>query len=169
MTMPSVRVRTTATVVPLLAVLAVAGCGYTMGFDEPTGGVRTIAVAVVDNRTFRQRIEIPLTRAIHEAIPIYSGLRLASHSTADRILSAELQDIRGRNLVPGSPPVREGALDFAVLVRLTERTTGTVLVEREIIDRAEFRSTIGENQTSAQAEAVSDLARKIVLALEGKF
>ena len=63
----------------------------------------------------------------------------------------------------------EGALDFAVEAHLRDRRTGEILKHIEQLDRAEFRIPLGEDLFSAQLEAVSDLARKIVLALEGDF
>jgi len=43
---------------------------------------------------------------------------------------------------------------------------GTVLIERRLLDRTEFRSPIGEDLTSARNELVEDLAHKIALALQ---
>jgi hypothetical protein len=76
-------------------------------------------------------------------------------------------DARERTLVSGSrtDPVREGALEAAVRMRLVRRD-GTVLLERRLLDRTEFRDPIGEDLSSARAELAEDLARKIALALE---
>ena len=46
---------------------------------------------------------------------------------------------------------------------------GTVHIDRQLLDRTEFRSPLGENLTSARAELAEDLARKIALALESDF
>lgn len=145
-----------------------AACGYTVGYQEPGRG---IAVRVADNRTFRQRIEIPLTRAIIEQLPIHSGYVPVSGRDADRVLEVAIADVRGRSMVgPGAGfPVREGALDFTVEARLRDASSGAVLRELQVVDRAEFRLPVGESEVSAIDEAVHDLARKIVLALEDDF
>ena len=46
------------------------------------------------------------------------------------------------------------------------RRDGTVVIQRRLLDRTEFRDPIGENLTTAREELVNDLARKIALALE---
>ena len=66
------------------------------------------------------------------------------------------------------PRTREGVLLGAVTVRLVGRD-GTVHIDRQILDRTEFRAPLGENLTSARAEMAEDLARKIALALESDF
>lgn len=147
--------------------LALAGCGYSVGFEDWGPTPRSVAVAVVDNRTFRQRVEIPLTRAILEALAVHSNLRPAAPGEADTTLEVEITDIEGRNLVgAGNTPVREGALDFRVRAVLRDRQSDAVLRSAEVRDRAEFRIDVGETLETAQREAVGDLARKIVLALE---
>lgn len=154
----------------LLAAL-LGGCGYSTGFELPATGIRTVAVKVAGNNTYRQRLEIPLTADIQRALPIYAGLYLASFEEADAILTVEIVDIQGRSLIQGSSqdPVREGALDYSVHVTLHNRRTGEVLRERQVFDRAEFRSPIGETEETAVAEASADLARKIALALDADF
>ena len=154
----------------LLAAL-LAGCGYSTGFDLPSEGIRTVAVKVAGNNTFRQRLEIPLTAEIQRALPIYDGLYLASFEEADAILTVEITDIQGRSLIQGraQDPVREGTLDYSVQATLRSRRTGEVLRDRRVFDRAEFRSPIGETEETAIAEASRELARKIALALERDF
>lgn len=153
-----------------VAGLAAAGCGYTMGNGLDKLGVRTVALEVVGNDTFRQRLEVELSRALSRDLAPTSGLTLADRRTADAILSVVLTDATERTLVAGSrsDPVREGAFAAAVWVRLVARD-GRLVLERRISDRTEFRSPIGENLTTAREEIVNDLARKIGLALESDF
>ncbi len=150
--------------------VALGSCGYTAGYADFGGGLRTISVEVVSNQTHRQRLEIPLTRELNRALHVHTDLTPASFAQADAILRVTITEIRGRNLVSaGGLPVLEGALDFAVEAQLRDRRSGVVLRHIEQLDRAEFRIPLGEDLFSAQLEAVSDLARKIVLALEGDF
>jgi hypothetical protein len=158
----------------LAIALLAAACGYSMGSGLPERGVRTIALDVVGNDTFRQRLEAELGAALARELPVSSDLTLADRSRADAVLDVVLQSADERTLVVGrrdganpilSDPVREGAFAAAVWIRLVGRD-GTVVVERRITDRSEFRSPIGEDLTSARKELVEDLARKIALALE---
>lgn len=160
----------TAKGISLLLALAVPACGYTAGMPMAAGGFRTVAIGVVANDTFRQRLEIPLTRNLYELLPIHTSLRPAPADRADALLEVRILDIAGRSLVQGvQDPVREGSLDYRVIARLVDRRTGKLLTERTIIDRAEFRSPVQEDLGSAHREAAADLARKIVLALEPDF
>ncbi|MFO1052960.1 MAG: LPS assembly lipoprotein LptE [Planctomycetota bacterium] len=149
--------------------LLASGCGY--AFTHTADGPRRkVAVQVVDNRTFRQRIEIPLTRRLLEQLPVLGPSVPATREDADVELAVEIVDIQGQTLAgAGRTPVREGALDFAVRVRLTDLASGKLLRERKLIDRAEFRVAVGETEASATEEAAYDLARKIVLALDEDF
>ncbi|MHC4516039.1 MAG: LPS assembly lipoprotein LptE [Planctomycetota bacterium] len=149
--------------------LVLTACGYTMGFAGKTG-IRTIAIEVVRNETFRQRIERPLTRELYRDLNIYTDYRLAPQATADAVLTVTLVDVRNRTLVTGSAaPVEEGSLAVVADVRLLDRRSGDVVVDRRIRDIAEYRVPLGENQETAGTELVSDLSRKIMLALEGDF
>ncbi len=163
----SARVR----VVPILALLPLVGaCGYSFGVEQFGSGVRSVAIEVVQNRTLRQGFEVPLTRAIQRSIARHTDVRpTSSPQHADAVLRVSLDDIQGNVHVRGfNPPVREGLLDFQLTVQLVDRQ-GEVLRERKVRDQAEFRTAIGESEDSATAEALSDLGRKIVLALEGEF
>jgi hypothetical protein len=155
----------------LAALLGGAGCGYSVGYEDFGPDGRTVAVRVVDNRSFRQRIELPLTRQILEQLPILGELRPAAPDRADTVLEVVLADVQGQTLVGAGQgyPVREGSLDFVAEVRLRDRPTGAVLREATVLDRAEFRSPVGETEASAIDESTYDLARKIVLALEDEF
>jgi len=147
-----------------------AACGYQAGFPMRHEGIRTVAVEVVGNQTFRQRLEIPLTRALHEALSEHSALVVTSPDRADARLVVDLVDAQGMALaVGGSAPIKEGALELAIRVRLLRLPGGQTVLERRIVDRAEFRVPVGENLQSATRESAHDLARKIVLSLEPDF
>lgn len=151
---------------PLLPAL-LAGCGYTFGSGLREQGVQTIALAVVGNDSFRQRLEVELGAALARELPVSTDLRLADLDHADAVLRVTIGDVRERTLVTGDrqDPVREGTIESAVRMELQNRA-GRVLLRRQVLDRTEFRSPIGEDLTSARAELVQDLARKIALALE---
>lgn len=161
--------RPTATAAAAAALFASA-CGYSFGTGLPESGVRTVALLVVGNETYRQRLEAELSAALSRELPVSTDLMLADRRSADATLQVVITDARERTLVSGSrsDPVREGALEAAVTMRLVGRN-GEVLIERLLLDRTEFRDPIGEDLTTARAELVEDLARKITLALESGF
>jgi hypothetical protein len=149
-------------------------CGYTFGTGLHEKGIHTIALTLVGNESYRQRLEVELAAALARELPISTDLRLAPASSADATLEVVIVDTEERTLVPGvrtpgfpAAPVREGALAAAVRMRLIHRD-GRVLMERILLDRAEFRNPIGENLTSARAELAEDLARKIALSLDAR-
>lgn len=153
-----------------LLAAAMAACGYTFGSGLDRLGVRTVALDVVGNDTFRQRLEVELGQALARELPVSADVRLADARSADARLQVVLTEAHERTLVTGglADPVREGAFAAAVWMRLVARD-GRILIERRITDRTEFRSPIGENLVTARAELVEDLARKIALALEAGF
>ncbi|GAB4146181.1 MAG: hypothetical protein Fur0037_14220 [Planctomycetota bacterium] len=154
-----------------LGLLAPGSCGYTFGSGLRDAGIRTVFVRVVSSESYRQRLEAELSRALARELPATSGLSPASEAEADAVLEVALGGDRERTLVTGtrSDPVREGALEAWIGVRLIARADGRILVDREIPDRAEFRDPIGETLATARTELVEDLARKIALALETPF
>jgi len=151
---------------PALAV-SLSACGYTFGAGD---GPQTVAVTVAGNQTMRQRLELPLTRALLEALVVYSPLRPSDRAHADAVLEVEIADARNRVLVAGRPePLSEGSLALAVTVRLLDARTGDTLRQFRVTDRAEFRIAVGEGEADAVREATVDLARKIALGLEADF
>lgn len=155
----------------VLAATWLSACGYTSGSGLHGQNVRTVHLRAIENDTFRQRLEVELSAAVSRELSVSSDLLPASATQADAILDLRITNERERTLVTGdrASPVREGAQEVYVHVLLTDRRSGKKLVERTVVDRAEFRSPLGENLSTARAELVEDLARKIVLALETPF
>ena len=162
-----------------LPVLALAACGYTSGTGLAERGIRTVAFQVVGNESYRQRFEVEISRYLARELPVTTDLQFARRAEADAVLQVVLTAARERTAVLGRreagepvngpyPRTREGVLQGTVLMRLIGKD-GTVHVERQLIDRTEFRAPLGENLTSARAEMAEDLARKIALALESDF
>jgi hypothetical protein len=130
-----------------------------------------VFVQVAGNATWRQRLEAELALAVSRELAVSTDLLPADRPSADAILEVVLADERERSLVSGSrsDPVREGAQEAAVRIRLLRQRDGQLILERNILDRAEFRAPIGENLATARSELVADLARKIGLALAAGF
>ena len=163
----------------LLALLLPTACGYSVGTGLSDRGIRTVAFQVVGNESYRQRLEVEINRFLSRELPVTTDLQLARRSEADAVLQVVLTDARERTAVIGLrdpaatqdtnfPRIREGVLQGAVRLRLVGRD-GTVHIDRQLLDRTEFRAPLGENLTSARAEMAEDLARKIALALETDF
>lgn len=154
----------------LACLLTTSACGYTFGTGLHQKGVRTVALTVVGNESYRQRLEVDLSAALSRELPSSTDLQFCDRDRADAIVEVTITDARERTLVPGNrtAPVREGALETAVRLRLVRRS-GEVLLDRVLLDRTEFRDPIGENLASASQETAADLARKIALALEPGF
>ena len=164
---------------------ALSACGYTVGTGLAERGIESVAFQVVGNESYRQRFEVEINRYLARELPVTTDLRLARRSEADAVLQVVLTEAGERTAVIGVedqnlplnaprkkrisyPRTREGVLLGAVTVRLVGRD-GTVHIDRQILDRTEFRAPLGENLTSARAEMAEDLARKIALALESDF
>ncbi|MBL8725471.1 MAG: hypothetical protein JNK49_15620 [Planctomycetes bacterium] len=147
--------------------VALASCGYSFGSGLEQHGVRTVALRVVGNQSFRQRLEVELTAALARELPVSTDLRLASAGRADASLEVTITDAVERTLVPGTrdDPVREGGLLATIRVRLL-RADGQVLVDQILRERTEFRDPIGENLAAARDELATELARRIALALQ---
>lgn len=157
----------------VLTAALLAGCGYSVGYADYGGAGRRVALHVAGNRTLRQRLELPLTRALQEQLPVHTGFVPVGPEDAEAILEVEIVDVGNRSMAgPGrgplqrGVPVREGAVEYAVAARLRDAATGRVLRETRVLDRAELRIAVGETEASAVDEASFDLARKIVLGLE---
>ncbi len=155
----------------LLLSTTLCACGYSFGTGLAEAGIHTVAVRVVDNETFRHRLEIPLTRQINSELVNLTNLVPADASHADAILTVEIVDASERTLVIGDRvvPVKEGALAMVIRSRLVATDDGRTLTDREITDQKEFRVPIGETLETATAEMITDMARKIVLSLETSF
>lgn len=151
---------------PLFACLTVSSCGYSYGTGLDRVGVRSVALRFVGNQTWRQRLEVELTAALARELPVSTDLQLASHGNADATLEVAFLSANEQTLVPGTrqDPVREGALEVIIQVRLVRRD-GKVLQDFRWRERTEFRSPIGENLTSARLELADELARRVALSL----
>ena len=160
--------------------LLLPACGYSSGSGLRARGVRTVHLRAVENDTYRQRLEVELSAAVSRELSVSSDLLPGTLERADAILDLRITNEREDTLVVGNPkdttapdtarrPVLEGAQQVRVHVLLTDRRTGQKLVDRTVLDRAEFRTTLDENLSTARNELVADLARKIVLSLETPF
>ena len=144
-----------------------AGCGYSAGFGLAREGVTSIGVEIVTNETFRQRLEIPLTRQLQREIEARAGVETASPSRADAVLRVWIRSAREYPLGEGARgEVVVGSLVLAVEAQLTHRRTGRVLRRGRLADRGEFILPAGEVYEDAAEEASAKIARRVVLLMD---
>ena len=156
-----------AALVLLLAPALTAGCGYTLGYRMPSG-VHRLSVPIFANETFplRREIEFELTRAVKRELEIRTDVELVTGG-ADAILEGTIVAFREAALTEGPLDVeQESSIDLVVRFRLIRTVDREILVEQEVRDFANFSVLRGESLATARAEAVDELAERIVEALE---
>ncbi len=152
----------------LLALAAASGCGYTSGYRMPEG-VYSLAVPIFDNRTFplRREVEYELTRAVRQELELRTDVRLVERDRADSVLEGTVLAIREQVLSEGAQDVvQESSVEVAVRVRLVNAATGAELYSETIHDQAAFSIAAGETIEDARAEAIQEIAERIVARLE---
>ncbi len=177
----SVRARRAAVLMSLLA-LAVStqsGCGYTVGnaFGAP---VRTVAVPMFQNESFRRGLEEQLTDAVHREIQNRTPFRLArDENTADTRLVGRIIQAEKYPLTPtpfGDP--RQLQLNMAVEVRWEDLRTGQTIACQQmplspdliaLINETDFAPETGQSRATAEQGAVQNMARQIVDLMESPW
>jgi hypothetical protein len=175
-----------ALLIPLAALLVglagSAGCGYHVGF-RPRPGVRSVAVPIFENKTFRRELEIALTEAVVREIQQRTPLRVDDIEDADLVVEGTILDFRERVAVEGpDDEVLESVAIVTVGVRLRDRRTGRVIAAHDgglpgsadvvgppLVEIAELLPPQGERAETlrgAAGEAFRDLAARIVFLLE---
>ncbi len=159
--------------VVLVSATLMAGCfGYS---TEPLHrtDVRTVVVPVFASKEFRRQIELELTRAVVQVLETRTPYKVVQdRGRADSELRGEVLDL-------AAPVVAEDLDSDApidVQVTLTcwfewkDLRTGEVLArEAHLSAHGTYSPAIRETQDSATAEAVRDLAERIVEAMESDW
>lgn len=153
----------------LLLLLAVSGCGYSSGYTLPDG-VRTIAVPIFRNETMplRRDIELDVTRAVKRELQYRSDARVVAEAEyADAVLEGIVIDFQQGVLSEGAgDAVQESGISIVARTRLIDARDGRVIAEWSVSDYAAFSNLLGETIDVARDEAVRELARRIVVAIE---
>jgi len=161
--------RRAAVLVPLLIVLGVAACGYSAGPLVPEG-VKTIAVPVFDNDTFRREIEVELTRAVAEELTTRTSLRVVGDpDAADMVVRGRIAVFSERVLADRERnEVTESSVVVEIVVVLENRAAGTTR-SVTLTTREPYSTIKGQSLASARAEAFENLAEKVVHSLENDW
>jgi hypothetical protein len=174
--------------VALLALLA--GCGYSpsdpaAGQSGPVGGlggyqwkslyrddVRTVAVPIFSNRSYRRGVEFQLTKAIINQLEAQSPYKVVPRERADTILEGEITDIFIRTFSQDPNTAVPQEQFYLVRVNFTwkDLRTGKMLVERRRFEQtASFYPTLGEGQYVGSQQNVERLALAIVQEMQAEW
>jgi hypothetical protein len=175
------------------ALVGAAGCGY--GQSEPPadgsgsaarpGGfagyhwnslyrddVRTVAVPIFTNRSFRRGVEFALSKAIVNQLEAQSPYKVVPRDRADTILEGEITDIlvRTYSLDPQTAVPQEQLYLVRVNFTWKDLRTGKILVERRRFEQSStFYPTLGEGQFVGAQENVERLALAIVQEMQADW
>jgi len=124
----------------LLAVLALAACGYHLSGTGTTvpESARTIRIERFTNRTREAGLDVHLHRAVEDEFRRQGTLRIVTEDDADLVLSG---DIRRFTSVPVAFSATDEAVQYQgimqVSLRLTERESGHVLFENKLLQESQ--------------------------------
>ena len=142
-----------------------ASCGYSAGVKMP-GDIRSVAVPVFGNETFRRGLEYDLTAAVARAFLDRTTLRVCPVSEAEAILRGRIRRATTPVLVERGPDdLLESAALLTVEAELVGARSGRVLARMTVTDRAEIAAVRGETRSGAFQESIGTIAERIVLGL----
>ena len=124
----------------LLAVLALAACGYHLSGTGTTvpESARTIRIELFANHTRETGLEVRLHRAVEDEFRRQGTLRMVTEGDADLVLSG---DIRRFTSVPVAFSATDVAVQYQgimqVSLRLTERESGHLLFENKLLQESQ--------------------------------
>jgi len=148
----------------LLALLGVAGCGYSSKSLYPTS-VQTISVPIFENKTFRRDTEMRLTEAVCKAIESRTPYRLAARESADTILIGEIDSIEEEVLIrtSGINIPEETKITFKVNFVWKDLRSGKILARKKgLTASATHIPAIGERTADASQATVERMAWAVV-------
>jgi len=174
---------------PILALLLLSlpGCGYTSaGTGKSSSGtprgyqwkslyrddVRTIAVPIFANRSFRRGMEFALTKAIVNQLEANTPYKVVPREYADTVLEGEILDTHLRtqaaDIHTGLPQ------EQLYIVRLDftwkDLRTGKILADRRRFEQsATYYPTLGEGEFIGNQENVERLAVAIVQEMQADW
>ena len=161
--------------IALVPFVGTVGCGYMVGgaYDPQ---IRSVAVPIFENDTFRRGIEFQLTEAVHKEIKLRTPYRLVNSQDAETRLTGRIVDIR-KDVLGENQYDDPRELQMSLLVQVTweDTRTGKILGQQEVpIDptvvpvsaQADFSPEVGQSLATATQDGVTRLATKIVNMME---
>lgn len=153
----------------LLCLAILTGCaGYQLGpTNGRTAGNESLQIQPFRNETHEARVLDPLTTALRRRVQEDGTYKLATQNDGDIILSGEVTDYRRRELSfqPSDiVTVRDYQLVMTVHAVARARTTGKVLMDRNISGKTTIRVANDLNSAERQAMPLiaEDLARNLI-------
>ena len=148
----------------LLLVSVLTGCvGYQAG---PTNGViagaRTVRVSFFRNETLEPRLVVAVNRALKRNLQQDGTFELETHGNADLLVTGELTDFLrgGVSYTPGDIlTVQDYNLQLTAKIKVTDRVTGEVLIQREITGSSIVR--VGSDLSAGQRQVVPLIADQL--------
>jgi outer membrane lipopolysaccharide assembly protein LptE/RlpB len=151
-----------------LAVMALAGCGYSLRGNLPAH-IKTVAVPILTNKTTEPAVENSITAAIVDAFANSGKLKVVPLGEADSVLEGEIVGYQLQSVAFDQRlNVREYRLQVTLNVQFRDARRGEMLWRQEGLQEfADFRvpgqaaATISREE-GAVREAARDIGRKIV-------
>jgi outer membrane lipopolysaccharide assembly protein LptE/RlpB len=167
--------RSARLVLVLAAVVAAAGCGYSLRASLPAG-IKTVHIPTLENRTQEPGIEDFVTQALTQAVVTSGLVRIARNAAdADATLEGQIIEYNLSSLAfDRTANVTQYRLRIALALTLRDLRKNEVLWRQERIEeRADFNvagqvSTNLSREEQAVRRAAVDVSRAIVsFAFEG--
>lgn len=146
--------------VALLTVTLLAGCGYKLGEIRPTPmrSVRTLAVPTFKNNTYEPRVEVLLADTLIKQMQQDGTYTIVSDDKADAIVYCTLKSITRRSLRSVQNNVLATA-EFEIILevnfQVVDRVTGFVLMEGRARGDSSFFADNDLQTTERQAIPVA--------------
>lgn len=151
----------------LLILLGVTGsaCGYsTRPLYDPD--IKSVAVDVFKNETFRRGLEIELTRKVAEQIRLRTPWRVANRGSADAALTGKIVDVREVILSKDQDDrTQESSVIVTVEATLTDLSTDKLIKQVRRTSSTSFFVALGGKET-AFTRSLANLAEDVVQGLE---
>jgi hypothetical protein len=151
-------------VLSLMLPMALVGCGYSTA-PLYRQSIKTVAVPIFVNKTYRREWEMRLTEALDKQIESRTPYKIADQKEADTILSGTIVDIQEDVLTrrTGFNLPRETQLTVIVDFVWKDTRSGRIIVERKKFNRSATEiPQIGERVDDAEQLAVERVAAAIV-------
>ena len=185
----------TARALCLILALFLAGCGYSNSSSRPGAttaasgapakqkgkgyrwsslyrdDVRTVAVPIFTNRSFRRGVEFALTKSIVNQLEATTPYKVAPREYADTVLEGEILDVHLRTMTTGVGSLPQEQL-YIVRLNFTwkDLRTGKILTERRRFEQSSsYFPTLGEGEFIGSQQNVERLATAIVQELQADW
>jgi len=176
------RERIQAVLSGLILICVAGGCGYSTVGSEPVGGyqwhslypedVKTIAVPIFTNKSFRRDEEFRLTKALVTQIEAKTQYKVVPRERADTILEGEITSISVERVSDDAETAVPQENLYRVIVDFTwkDQRTGRIRVSRQNFEQdSTFYPTLGEGEFVGSQEAAEKLASGIVDQLQADW